>query len=138
MLESLVIGLHLISAHVPERPWHNDKNWGAYVETSGIAVGTYKNSLLGSRSYYVARRLDIWGPVSLHLGAISGYQVRYLESLHGEPYNGTIGTSQRKINPILAPSLKFDAIPLRLFVIPPAGKGSTVFHLTLEIPMRHI
>lgn len=67
-----VIGLHLGSAHVPAGDY-NDFNPGAYVANAeGYVAGGYYNSQQ-RLSLYAGRTLPIYGPVSVTLGAVTGY-----------------------------------------------------------------
>ena len=124
-----VVGLHLVSAHIPNKSWTNNYNPGIYVKAdNGLTVGVYYNTL--SRvSVYAGYTLEAW-PFALVLGATSGYKK------HLSPGGGMRGTSNGYLSLMLAPSVKLPVeawgVSPRLSFVPRIGSGSSVFHLSVE------
>jgi hypothetical protein len=77
--EGLTVGLHTISAHIPQHA-QNNVNPGAYLRTAnGVELGLYRNSWRRP-SLYVSQQFDLvsgsYGSLSLQAGLVSGYQKR--------------------------------------------------------------
>jgi len=158
LLDGLVLGLHLVSMHVPANDGLNNNNPGIYVRhEAGWTAGMYYNSL---------ERISVYGaytfttevvspklPLSLTVGAITGYQRRKetFDCKHGEDRGRTgsrcyriVGYSSAPVTAMVAPSLAFPAVELatgflpRLSYIPSVGVGNefTVLHLSIERALR--
>jgi hypothetical protein len=77
--EGLTVGLHTISAHIPQHA-QNNVNPGAYLRTAGgVEVGIYRNSWRRP-SLYVSQQLELvsggYGSLGVQGGLVSGYQRR--------------------------------------------------------------
>jgi hypothetical protein len=132
---SLVVGIHLASAHLPSEPWHENFNPGMFVASENYVGGAFRNSL-GRLSIYGARTFT-WDQFSLSLGLISGYKKKYWE---GQCLNGNqstdghpcfLGSTKYDVGPMFAPSYKFG--DFRLTFIPGFGTASAL-HLSVELP----
>ena len=72
-----VIGVHTLSAHVPQHD-QNNANWGLYARSSSQwELGAYRNSI-DRNSAYLAKGFDLaqgaYGTLGLQVGAAYGYQ----------------------------------------------------------------
>ena len=109
------VGLHVASAHVPQRKFNN-VNPGLYFRSdTGWTVGGYRNSL-GRTSVYGGYTLE-YGLLALTAGAVTGYQ--------------------DALQPMLVPSLRLfshEGVSARLAYIPRVEKriASDVWHLMVE------
>lgn len=146
MLGSIIIGIHLVSLHVPAEDFHNNQNWGLYARTeSGWAAGGFRNTL-DRNSFYLAKSWER-GNWSLTLGAISGYQKEMVQEApkgqNGQCADGNAppcmverGKFNGAIGPLVAISYampKMGSITPRLSLIPPVGSGdATTLHLSVE------
>lgn len=92
---TLILGLTLGSYHFDRQADYNEINPGAYAICDGWTGGVYRNSL--SRTSAFAGHAFSWGPFSLGLGVVSGYQ--------------------RAIMPMVFPSVKLGNV--RVGIIPP-------------------
>lgn len=92
MLENLIVGLNLYTAHFDESKGFNNVNPGIYVSyrmpVCDPVLGVYRNSERGTSAFAACR--FSYGPFRLDLGAVTGY-------------------ASRPVNPLLIPSV---AIPL--------------------------
>lgn len=124
--QAATYGLHAHSMHVPARDLDNNENWGLYARTeSGLTVGGYRNTLRRN-SFYAGQTLQLWGPVDVTLGGITGYQIK-----DGE------GWSRNAIAPLVALSIaspvKVLGVTPRVTVVPGhLVKARTVIHLSAE------
>lgn len=146
LLESFILGAHLVSSHVPAREGQNNLNLGAYVQfENGVTLGGYRNTL-HRNSFYIAETVDA-GQFSLTLGLISGYEERrtYRYAAPGETCNAAghtrcwqdEGFAKHKWTLMATPSYRFApiaGITPRVSIVPRLGKteGSTAIHLSLE------
>lgn len=140
MIESIILGLHLMSAHLPERPGQNNINPGIYAVADGWTAGTYRNTLR-RQSVYFGYQFDAPNtPFSLTIGAVSGYHITKTPivrsdkaCVHRTQGDGCDslwieGISRRKWMPMVVPSMHFG--PARLWLMPqPSG---AVLHLSVE------
>lgn len=154
LFHGIVIGLHLVSAHVPDDQYMHNSNPGIYFRTeSGWTAGVYRNSL---------QRTSVYGgftfttdvvealPLSLTVGAVSGYQrgKAYVEcpknvvvtSADGARCYRIEGYSSHAVSFLLAPSVSFPAAERWIGAVPRlsymprlgAGNNASVFHLSVE------
>lgn len=108
-------GVHLVSRHFPEMPYHNDVNPGVYYKhDNGATAGYFKNSF-HKDSFYLGYTWE-HGPVAVTVGGVTGYA--------------------DKVKPMLVPSVAlftYQGMTPRLAYIPKGEKGkSHVLHLMLE------
>jgi hypothetical protein len=136
ILTGLTIGVHLASVHVPSEPWQQNFNPGVYAMTDdGWTAGVYRNTI--DRTSVYAGKAFTYGPFSLVVGVVSGYQH---ETWHGTKCpNGSygmggaqcyLGYTKHALGPMIAPSvLVFDHVRLTYL---PGIHTSSVFHLSIE------
>lgn len=141
IFESLVLGVHLASVHVPQGGQSNF-NPGIYVRADGLTAGVYRNSLKRPSIYlgYTAEA----GPFALTIGAISGYDTR--RSLvpcndrrasiknEGSQCWAESGTAHR-VSWLVAPSAALPAVlgvTPRLTYLPPLRGSVSTLHLSIE------
>lgn len=158
LLDGLVLGLHLVSVHVPANDGLNNNNPGIYVRNdAGWTAGLYYNSLERTSVYgaytFTTQALSPNLPLSLTVGAITGYQRRKetFACKHGEDKGRTgsrcyrmAGYSSGPVTAMIAPSIAFPLAELatgflpRLAYIPSVGVGNefTVLHLSIERAFR--
>lgn len=137
------IGVHLLSDHLPGKPYQNNSNPGLYLESpSGWTGGFYRNTL-NRTSFYLGNTLRHSSGLSLTLGAVSGYkrvtspipcpELNRRHKKH-EPENWTceetLGFSRHRWSLMAAPSYTWG--PARVWFIPSVGNSSSVLHLSLE------
>jgi hypothetical protein len=145
--ESVIVGIHLLSAHVPHSSDLREVNPGIYVRADGYTLGVYQNSL--SRiSVYAGYTLETENKVfALTLGFLSGYQRVQTDTDCNDPKIKTIRTSWPRcytqkggsktfLAPLIAPSMAlptvFNIVP-RLTYAPKQGSNTShVFHLSIE------
>jgi hypothetical protein len=127
MIETLILGVHLASIHIPAEPWQNNTNPGIYVRADGWTAGTYRNTLR-RQSVYFGHQFEL-GAVSFGVGAISGYKKECTSGV-------CFGATKHKWSPMFAPSV---AIPVqilgatpRLWYVPGFANSASVFHISLE------
>lgn len=124
----LTVGIHLVSAHIPQEHQRND-NWGAYVLTErGQIAGAYRNSH-DRTTVYVGQTFAL-GPIEVGAVLATGYDQRC--NAAGE----CKGFAKHKVTPLAAitcaiPIPGFSARP-RVWVAPGFGKAATVAHVSLE------
>ena len=111
------LGIHVASAHFPQRNYNNVNPGIYYRDSSDITLGAYYNSERKT-SFYLGYTLDNETyPVSLTVGAITGYK-------------------RAKVLPLVVPSLHsgkiFGENRVRLSLIPRIGYNPAVIHLSLE------
>jgi hypothetical protein len=117
MIESLVIGLHLLSHHFPDKDYQENFNPGIYVRAeNGLTGGIYRNTL-GRTSVYAGWTFG--DRVALTIGGVTGYQLK-----------DGFGMSNAYITPMIAPSVRLG--PARFSVIPRVGNSAAVLHLSVE------
>jgi hypothetical protein len=153
LLHGLVIGLHLVSAHVPEAKYTNNENPGVFVRTeSGWTAGIYRNSLKRTSVYggftFTTDAVAIL-PLSLTVGVVSGYKKRRVETscaalgISSVPFSDVCfhyeGNSRTNASLMLSPSVALPAaqqyigVVPRLSYIPNIGTSRfSVFHLSVE------
>jgi len=105
-----LIGLHLGSVHFPQDGYNNVNPGGYLVTPSGLTAGAFYNSQR-HLSLYAGKNLPLYGPVSITLGAVTGYPMAPLL-------------------PLVAPSIKLGAF--RLSTVPPIVGMPLTLHLSLE------
>lgn len=105
------IGLHMGSVHLPAEDYNNF-NPGVYiVNEQGYVAGGFYNSHRRA-SFYVGRQLQLYGPVTVVVGGITGYD-------------------RAPVVPMLVPSVRLSE-HFRLSVLPPVWGMSTTLHLSVE------
>ena len=109
------IGLHLASAHMPERHFNNTNPGLYYRSDEGWTAGAYRNSLRRTSDY--AGYTWEWGRLAVTGGAVTGYA--------------------QSVQPLLVPSvvlLSVQGVSARLAFIPRVEKRieSHVLHLMVE------
>lgn len=74
--EGVTIGVHTISAHVPQHDQTNT-NWGIYARRGQTEAGIYRNSFARTGAY-LAQGFELaqggWGVLGLQVGVAYGYQ----------------------------------------------------------------
>lgn len=146
MIEGLVLGLHLVSAHSPDNPQFNDRNYGIYARTAeGWVAGALKNSwnrwsLYGGK--YLGTRLGGGAEMGALFGAATGYRKRKVETpcdkvnaMLGTTYNdGKCFLHEGSSRGVLAPLVALSASHggLRLSYVPKYKGKSAVYHLSIE------
>ena len=146
-MSGLILGLHLLSLHVPHNADLREVNPGVYARMDGFTAGAYANSI-GRLSVYAGYTVETPDQrFALTVGAVSGY--RRLESqvdcnalgvssIRARwPYCYTeSGSSQRTWAPLLAPSIRafeLDGIVGRVTWLPKLGHGTVnTLHFSLE------
>lgn len=140
MIEGLVLGLHLISQHMPSLEEQNNQNFGLYFRTKeNWGGGIYRNTLNRTSVYF--GKMWSYEIFSFSVGAITGYQKK-IESVPCEQmparfnaYNHSncrleIGFSRGAISLMAAPSISIGFV--RLSYIPKVKESSSVLHLSVE------
>lgn len=133
----LILGIHLISYHAPAKDYQNNENWGVYAAYNNFTVGAYRNTLRRT-SLYAGYNVQLWGPIDITLGGVSGYQKKSETELCGPigvsdwfvTCQVQHGYSRGAVSLLAAPSVHYG--PVRLWFIPSVGRTSSVFHLSLE------
>ena len=140
-----IIGLHLVTAHVPHHEYR-DFTPGIYVQTeAGLTAGIIPENSIVRPSAYIGWTWNITGPLDITAGAIYGYQRRPVKCMQawvgtttmtlGEVC-GTSPGSPGALAPFLNPSARlptFWGITPRLTLIPPwAGANATAISLSIE------
>jgi hypothetical protein len=127
MLESLIIGVHIGSVHLPTKDYYRDNNAGIYARYERVQAGYYRNSYERDTGY-LAYTVATWTGIDLQAGAAYGYQRKSTGSQ-------TTGFARGAITPFVAfgyTAPKVFGVSPRLSVIPGSPKHSTVLHLSLE------
>ena len=131
--EGLTVGLHTISAHIPQHK-QNNVNPGAYLRTAGgVELGFYRNTWRRP-SLYVSQQFDLmagsYGAFGAQIGLANGYQRRCATAADCS------GFSRGAISPLAGltytPPMEVMGIKPRVQFLPPIGKHGAVIHLTLE------
>lgn len=146
-LTPVVIGLHLVSVHLPAEPWQNNVNPGVYVRSaSGLTVGAYRNTL-SRPSIYIAQSFELapegLAPLrfALTVGVVSGYRIKRVDQpcppgTRPDHACYTLeGLTNAHLLPMLTPSVSMPlggSNSLRLSFIPSLASRSSVFHLSAE------
>ena len=126
LITGAIIGLHLVTVHVPEDSALQGINPGVYyVHSSGVSGGVYHNSynrtsVYGGYSFTYALGDD--AKLGLLVGAVSGYRGPEAPNWHGAA-------------PLVVPSVAVRAWGtnwVRLAVVPGVGGGCTAVHLSVE------
>lgn len=142
LLQGVVLGLNIATAHFPHHPWQNGVNPGVYAEAEGgWAVGAYLNtqdrwSVWGGKSF-------TRGPFKLTLGAVTGYQRRTRPAdcaSIGMPLAArctwTDGSTGAVLAPLVAPSVALPevmgATPRLTLLLRKGGESSYALHLSVE------
>lgn len=71
----IILGLHLLSYHVPNEPWYNNHNVGVYARAETIELGVYQNTDRRV-SVYVAKEFALSDNWSFTAGGVTGYSKR--------------------------------------------------------------
>ena len=143
-LSGVVLGVHLVSMHVPSEPPDNNDNFGAYAKFgNGITLGGYRNTI--RRDTYYAGYTWERGPLAVMLGVATGYQRKTSPGetvWAGNPslltyFPGpTTGLSRGAVTPMLALSVRLpfdvDGVAPRVTTVPGIMGARTVFNLSLE------
>ena len=116
---ALVLGLHLLTAHVGETDGMQTSTLGVYVQAAnGATAGALRNSY-GANSVYAGWSLSTAsGRFALTAGAITGYQAA-------------------RVLPLLVPSVRWslgDGFSARASLLPKQlhGQASAGLHLSIE------
>lgn len=142
-----LIGLHLLSNHLPAKPYQNNHNLGLYVESrNGWTGGFYRNTL-DRTSVYFGKTLRHSSGLGLTLGAVSGYKKvtspipcpemnrRYEKHAPSNHIcTETLGHTRNHWSLMAAPSYTWG--PARVWFIPAVGNSSSVLHLSLEYSLK--
>ena len=146
LFQGIVLGLHLMSAHIPATSGDNNFNLGVYAKTAeGWTAGAYRNTLNRNSVYF--GKTWAHGPASLTVAAVTGYQARWspvtCESI-GHPdwtdcWHQSAG-SRGAVTLLVTPSLALPAIgdfTPRLSYIPkvPGLTPAHVLHFSIERPL---
>jgi len=118
--EPLVIGVHAVSYHAPDRS-QNNVNPGLYIRSDRWQVGMYHNSYRDTTTY-VSHAWPLGNDFELVGGIAHGYQHSGTSRGALTPMGGITYTSPVKV---------FGVTP-KFFAIPPTPKNSAVVHLALE------
>lgn len=142
-------GVHVASAHLPNRDDQNNQNVGLYIRHSGVQAGFYRNTINRTTAYlgYV----HSFGPVDLMGAMASGYKKkcsRYTTDVVGQRspvYERTAtsatvseectGFASDTLVPLVTLSYKAPEVlglTPRISFIPSIGKHSNVLHLSFE------
>ena len=132
-LTPVVLGLHLLSAHVPHDTAQNDYNYGLYVKTAeGYVAGSYRNTL-NRVSVYAGREFS-YGPIDVDLVLMYGYQKKTRPCADYAGCYHYTGSTPGAIAPAFALSHAFQPIggmvPRLTFM--PGIRGSNVLHFSIE------
>lgn len=139
------IGIHTLSAHIPQENQVNE-NWGAYYRfDTGTELGAYRNSV-GRTAAYILQQFKLAegsaGRVDFQIGLASGYkkechtEVTYPTQAHRVETEYCKGFSRGALTPLAglawtAPIEILGATPRIQFA--PAIKGhASVVHLSVE------
>ena len=111
MFDSLILGFHLQSIHLPDRPWMNNQNYGIYCLADNIGIGVYRNTrrkISAWAGYDVIPNSWMLGPInpSLHVGVISGYDSSTLHYIAKDGIPHTV-TDLKTYRLFIAPSASF-------------------------------
>jgi hypothetical protein len=129
----VVLGLHLLSVHVPAHEGQNDYNLGAYAKNAdGYLIGAYRNTL--DRVSVYAGREFTYGSWSADLVVMYGYQRKTRScSDYVGCYHYT-GSTPGALAPAGAVSYHFGEIsgvsPVLTFM--PGIRGANVLHFSIE------
>lgn len=125
MLEGLILGAHLATAHIgPDAGELNSFNPGVYVSSqeSGWTAGYYHNSIRRG-SFYVGRTFNVYGNWDVTVGGVTGYYKMPVAPLLVPSYKVRLGD--------IDPSL--DKTYLRIGILPkPRTHGSGGIHFSIE------
>lgn len=150
LLQGVVLGVHLLSAHFPNEGNPNNVNPGIYVRTdAGWTAGVLRNTLRRTAVYggftFTTEAVSEDLPLSLTVGAISGYkkQRNVPRPCSESPNfnNGyytdctySVGSAKTYLIPMLVPSAAVRLggdVSARLSLLKPRG-SRTALHLSLE------
>ena len=131
-LSGVVLGVHLVSAHVPSHADQNDINLGVYARTeTGWLAGAYRNTIFRT-SVYAGREFD-WGAWGIDIVLMYGYQKETKSQVGGGSHY--TGFTPGAIAPAAALTYSFQpiegAVP-RVIFMPGFNRASSVFSLALE------
>lgn len=145
MLDQIILGLHLATVHVPDRPWLSSATPGIYARApEGWSAGVFRNSF-GRASVYGGFQFEPVAHLSIGVGLVSGYEYRMVEQPCGKFYPGLeswgacwirLGSTEHAIAPIIVPSVYYG--PVRLSYIPSFGRdrASDALSLSIEFPIK--
>jgi hypothetical protein len=120
LIASITLGVHIASVHLPDHG-QNNINPGIYAIHEGWTAGVYRNSYKRTSAYF-GHVFNVWGPLDLTAGVVSGYKK--------DPVTGE-GWSSGNVAPMLVPSVRLGHA--RIFVIPQVQKKTSwVLHLAAE------
>lgn len=103
------------SYHTKNNEQYNSANLGSGVLYNGYHVGVYVNSI-NHKSAYVSRAFSVVGPLSIEVGAVTGYEIA-------------------PVLPLAVPVITFGA--LRILAIPPGcAECPTAIGMQLKVKMR--
>jgi hypothetical protein len=147
-----VVGLHLVSAHIPAKDYQRNLNVGGYVRVDSWSVGAYRNTL-GRSTFYVAGHYPLGQGFEASLGVATGYRRRCQDSTEvvttqqekdGATYTQKTkvttttcaGFSRGAVAPLAGityqPAVSFMGAKPRVWFSPGMKGSSSVIHLSLE------
>jgi hypothetical protein len=153
----LTLGVHLGSAHLPERDDQNNRNLGLYANGEHWQAGVYRNTLKRT-TVYAAGKFALGAGIDMLVGVGTGYKreceevtvvTGRWERIEVQPDGSTVrtsgptlrteercrGFSRYDITPVLAfgwsAPVKFAGASPRVTVLLPTPKSSAVVHLSL-------
>jgi hypothetical protein len=146
MLEQLVIGLHLVTAHFPDRDTYRSETPGIYARIDdGWTAGVVRNSF-DRWAVYGGKQFEPVKHVSLAVGVITGYERRDRPCTARESYEYGwhkgcwTGITKHVVSPMLVPSLYTDVkgATVRLNYIPRWSRpeASEALNLAVEYKFR--
>lgn len=138
IFQAAVLGVHLLSAHVPAHGDQNNLNLGAYVRgESGWEVGGYYNTYKRP-TVYVAKHFPLIAGVSVVVGGATGYDRACSAKTPTDIFGGWTRTCTGSWNGPIAPLAGVSWAPdgpsaPRVWFTPGiGGKASSVIHLSWE------
>jgi hypothetical protein len=147
-----VVGLHLLSAHIPAKDSQNNANWGLYARRDSWTVGAY-HSTHKRTAAYVAYSLPLGAGFEVMGGVAYGYQEKCSDSTETvttqQEKDGATYTQKKKVTtttctgfsrgaltPLAgltySPAVEVMGFRPRIWAAPGFGKSSTVIHLSVE------
>jgi hypothetical protein len=144
MLEQLIVGLHIASAHFPEREIQSNDTPGIYARTNdGWTAGAVRNSY-ERWAIYAGKQFEPFKHVSLAVGVISGYQHEDRPCTSREKHEHKwktcwTGVTSQAISPMLVPSVHYEVAKdatVRLNYMPRWSKPNASEAINLAVEYR--
>jgi hypothetical protein len=147
IFETIVVGLHLVTAHVGNTNGEQPITPGIYVRADGFTAGIFRNSY-AEPSVHVGYTLETEGKTfALTLGATYGYRKKDDKEVSNCPASNLTNCSEaerlrygwtepgkRTLYPLIVPSVRLpvgDAFAARVSLMP-YHKGPQAIHLSIE------